>query len=279
MANIIITLGAGHGGIDSGALGQTGLNEKDCNLAIAKKSGQILSNIGAFDVKLLRDSDAYIGVRERGQMAAKLGSRCHVEVHINAFDTKASYVEVFHSVDIQSDKPYAQKMSDRIANVLGVASKGAEVRYGSKDKNGAYTDYYGVIDAASDGGVPHIFFPECGFIDYAPTEALLKQQTTLDSIATAIAQTICELFGIAFNANTASVSSVPTVPPQVIPSPSQNLDKVKQGTYYVREKPGFNAKVIGTVKGGQAFYTVPAALGFKRIIFNGKIGYVGPGAW
>ena len=277
--SIIISLGAGHGGIDSGALGQTGLKEKDVNLAVVKKAGQLLSNTGAFDVKLLRDTDVYIGVRERGQMASKLGSKCHVEVHINAFDKKASYVEVFHSVNIQSDKPYAQKMSDRIASILDVASKGAQVRYGSKDKSGANTDYYGVIDVASDGGVPHIFFPECGFIDYASTEALLKQQSTLNSIAAAIAQTICELFGIAFSATNTPIQPVAPVSPQTTTSSSQNLETVKQGTYFVREKPEFSARVIGTIKGGNAFYTVSAALGFRRIIFNGKIGYVGPGAW
>jgi N-acetylmuramoyl-L-alanine amidase len=297
MSNIIITLGAGHGGIDSGAIGQAGLKEKDCTLAVVKKVGQLLENIGTFDVKLLRNSDIYIGVRERGEMAAKLGSMCHVEVHFNAFNRKASYVEVFRSIELPCDAFLAQKMSDRIASILGVTSKGAQVRYGRADKSGASTDYYGVIDAARDGRVPHIFFPECGFIDYTQTEALLMQQSTLEKIATEIARTICELFGIAFNSNItqnniaagpannkASQPVTPLLPiapaqPQTTLVPNQKLGKVRAGTYYVREKPAFGAKVIGIVKGGQMLNTTPAALGFRCITFNGKTGYVGPGAW
>jgi N-acetylmuramoyl-L-alanine amidase len=306
MSNRIITLGAGHGGIDSGAIGPSGLKEKDCTLAVVKKAGKLLSDIGEFDVKLLRNADIYIGVRERGQMAAKLGSICHVEVHFNAFNRKSSYVEVFRSATLPNDTFYAQKMSDRIAFVLGVKSKGAQIRYGTAVKGGALTDYYGVINCARTGGVPHIFFAECGFIDYAQTEALLKQQSTLDAIAIEVAKTICELFGIVFNSNTTqdnitaspvnNTASQPVAPvqpvvpvqpiapvqlaqPQTTPVTNQKLEKVCAGTYYVREKPAFDAKVIGIVKGGQMFYTVPAESGFKRIIFNAKTGYVGPGAW
>jgi N-acetylmuramoyl-L-alanine amidase len=276
MSKIIITLGAGHGGIDSGALGPTGLKEKDCTLAIVIKAGQLLSGTGAFDVKLLRSTDVYIGVRERGEMAARMNSMCHVEVHINAFDRTASYVEVFRSVDLPGDAVYAQKMSDGIASVLGVSSKGAQIRNGSTDKNGKVSDYYGVIDAARDGKVPHVFFPECGFIDYAPTEALLRSQSTLDAIAAVIAKAICELFGVAFNTGTPTAPVIPAAPQ---PVSSLNLLKVRAGTYYVREKPSFTANILGTVKGGQTYNTAAAELGFKRIVFNGKTGYVGPGAW
>ncbi|MDR3643926.1 MAG: N-acetylmuramoyl-L-alanine amidase [Clostridia bacterium] len=347
----IITIGAGHGGIDSGAVGPTGLKEKDCTLAIALKTAELLSAVPEFDVHLLRSTDVYIGLAERGRMASRLGSRCHVEVHVNAFNGKASYASVWRSVHLPGDETDADKMSAAIAQALGVKSTGSQTKNGVEHPE---NDYFTVIETAYRGGVPHIFLPECGFIDHAPTEAKLRQQETVNVLAKAIAQSICGIFGVSLTAPSAPAPTSQPIegPPQTyevvttlrgyltadealggsnpkgtvkpgkytvfnrkgeavnvtlsagVPgswinaalnvkapataqtpaqapggSASGTVLTVAKGSYYVREKPDFTSKILGIVTGGQKYTVVPAALNFKKIVYNGNAGYVGPAAW
>lgn len=274
MSKIVISLGAGHGGVDSGAVGPTGLMEKNVTLGIVLKARDILCATGAFDVRLIRDRDVYVGVRDRGRMAASWGSKCHVEVHCNAFNGKASYMAVWRSCDLPGDAKYADLLSQRIAGVLGVKSIGNQVRYSASQGGGdgadfKHEDYYGVIDAAQDGGVSHVLFPECGFIDFKPTESKLRQPDVIEAIAKAVAETICDIFNVKPASGGKPAAN----------TAGKTIETVKCGSYYVREQPDFNGKILGVIKGGQKFETVPAANGFRKINFNGKTGYAGPGAW
>ena len=50
-------------------------------------------------------------------------------------------------------------------------------------------------------------------------------------------------------------------------------------TFYVRQSPSVASPDIGIVRGGQSYITELLPSSWRKISFNGKIGYVGPAAW
>lgn len=79
-----VMIDPGHGGKDSGAIGPTGLKEKDVVLAIGRKIRAKLSRTGEFDVRMTRDEDVFIPLEERTAMANKGRADIFVSLHINA---------------------------------------------------------------------------------------------------------------------------------------------------------------------------------------------------
>lgn len=297
MEKIIVTICAGHGGIDSGAIGPTGLREKDCALAVARKAARLLAETGRFQVHLLRDSDVYLGLAERGRVAAKLGSRCHVEVHVNASNGKQSQACVYRSLHLPQDAESADRMSEGIARALGVKSAGEKTRHAAQNPE---KDYYSVLEAAFRGGVPHAFVPECGYIDHPETERKLRDPAVLQALAEAIAQGVAAVFDRKADGNEiheAAEKRSPAPPEKAAEkAPGQAKEEPKRvekagaknsvpvltvapGNYYVRERPDFGARILGAVAGGERYAALPAEMNFRQIIYKGAAGYVGPSAW
>ncbi|MBE0607434.1 MAG: N-acetylmuramoyl-L-alanine amidase, partial [Deltaproteobacteria bacterium] len=79
-----VMIDPGHGGKDPGAIGRTGLKEKDVVLEIARRIREKLSRSGEFDVLMTRDEDVFIPLEERTAMANKGGVDIFVSIHINA---------------------------------------------------------------------------------------------------------------------------------------------------------------------------------------------------
>jgi N-acetylmuramoyl-L-alanine amidase len=79
-----VMIDPGHGGKDPGAIGSTGLKEKDVVLAIGRSVREKLSRSGEFDVRMTRDEDVFIPLEERTAMANKGGVDIFVSLHINA---------------------------------------------------------------------------------------------------------------------------------------------------------------------------------------------------
>lgn len=79
-----VMIDPGHGGKDPGAVGPTGLKEKDVVLAIGRKIREKLSRSGEFDVRMTRDEDVFIPLEERTAMANKGRADLFVSLHINA---------------------------------------------------------------------------------------------------------------------------------------------------------------------------------------------------
>lgn len=59
IANKVIVIDAGHGGIDPGAVGPSGSFEKDVNLAVAKRLCENLSQSGAIVIMTREDDNSY----------------------------------------------------------------------------------------------------------------------------------------------------------------------------------------------------------------------------
>jgi len=78
-----IVIDAGHGGNDPGAIGKTGLREKDINLDIAKRLAFLLKSEGV-EVILPRSSDAFIPLDRRVQITNNSKADLFISIHSNA---------------------------------------------------------------------------------------------------------------------------------------------------------------------------------------------------
>ena len=80
-----VVIDAGHGGHDPGAVGPSGLYEKNVVLDIAMRVREIMKNDYPFyNVILTRDSDVFIPLPERAEIANRNSADLFVSVHANS---------------------------------------------------------------------------------------------------------------------------------------------------------------------------------------------------
>lgn len=83
-----IVLDPGHGGNDAGAIGPTGVKEKDVTLDVVKRAAKALAAVG-LTAYVTRDDDRYVTLEERTARANQLGADLFVSVHCNAAENHA----------------------------------------------------------------------------------------------------------------------------------------------------------------------------------------------
>ena len=89
MRPLIIAIDAGHGGQDPGARGPTGTREKDITLQIARRLAQQVNATPGLKAYLTRDTDTFIPLTRRYQLAREHKADLFVSIHADAF-TKPS---------------------------------------------------------------------------------------------------------------------------------------------------------------------------------------------
>ena len=82
---IIVALDPGHGGEDPGAIGPTGLREKDVVLALALQLRDKLNALPGMRVMLTRDADFFVPLHERVRKARRVQADLFVSLHADAF--------------------------------------------------------------------------------------------------------------------------------------------------------------------------------------------------
>lgn len=95
-----VVIDPGHGGHDPGAIGPSGLREKDVNLRIAKRLKEKLlsegKRFGIQEVHLTRSTDRFIPLEERTAIAKKKNADLFISIHCNAAkDRRAHGVETY----------------------------------------------------------------------------------------------------------------------------------------------------------------------------------------
>ena len=81
----IVVLDPGHGGRDPGAIGPTGLKEKEVVLDLARKMQKILQkNAPSITVYLTRDGDYFLPLRKRTEIAKDYSADLFISLHVNA---------------------------------------------------------------------------------------------------------------------------------------------------------------------------------------------------
>ena len=84
---IVVALDPGHGGEDPGAVGPTGLREKDVVLAVALQLRDAINAMPNMRAVLTRDADFFVPLHERVRKARRVQADLFVSIHADAFIT------------------------------------------------------------------------------------------------------------------------------------------------------------------------------------------------
>lgn len=127
---IVIAIDPGHGGEDPGAVGPSGLKEKDVVLAIGLKLRERLNSNPKIRVMMTRDADFFVPLGERVRKARRVQADLFVSIHADAFITpKARGASVFALSTGGASSTAARWMADKenAADIVGgVNTKGVK---------------------------------------------------------------------------------------------------------------------------------------------------------
>ena len=90
LRNVIVAIDAGHGGEDPGAVGRSNTYEKNVVLAVAIRLHNYLAPIEGITPVLIRETDIYIDLRERMEIARSANADIFVSIHADAFEGESS---------------------------------------------------------------------------------------------------------------------------------------------------------------------------------------------
>lgn len=185
--NKTIVIDAGHGGYDPGAMGVTGLKEKDYNLAAALLLKDKLAALGA-NVILTRSDDTFISLTERCEIANNAGADIFVAIHANSSTSPslrgtATYYYAPSSnpslyAQLEKRKRLAQDVQTKLIDQLGTRNIGI------------LQENFAVLRGTK---MPSILV-ESAFLSNSDDEAILKDSAMREKIAEALAEGITQYF-------------------------------------------------------------------------------------
>ena len=218
----VIVIDAGHGGVDPGTIGVSGLKEKDITLGIALKLGKLIEdNIKDVKVVYTRKTDEAVDLYERGKIANEQDGKLFISIHCNSMPKKPSDVEGFEvyllrpgrtkeAIDIAErensviqyeDNPARyQKLTDENFILVSMAQS-AYMKYSEEfsdilnkqmgdelniDSRGVKQAGFYVLVGAS---MPSVLI-ETGYLSNYHDAAILKSQKGQEAIAKAIYESV-----------------------------------------------------------------------------------------
>lgn len=201
-----VFISAGHGGSDSGAVGN-GFKEKDLNLSIAMACGNYLKSKGV-EVQMSRVKDEDDDLNQEARESNAFGPDLTVSIHNNAGGGDG--VEAWYSIVGGLGKTCAENILAEVVKI-GQNSRGAKTRKGSNGR-----DYYGFIRQTNAPAV----IVECAFIDNATDIQIINTESKRVVMGEAIAKGILKTLGIADSApvttTTPTTKSIEEVAKEVI---------------------------------------------------------------
>lgn len=218
-----VMLDPGHGGKDEGAAGRHGLIEKSTVLALTRKVRRELEKISKhqnypLEIRLTRDEDVFIPLKERVKMANRWGADLFVSIHLNSspvsrvkgfevyfLSPEASDPETERLALKESDGELPAKKSD-VLNILSdvrttfhtqESAEFAEEMYSAiskrvlPNKRGVRQGPFTVLHGTN---MPAILV-EAGYVTHPQESKRLKNESYLKRLANAISSGIIE-FGV-----------------------------------------------------------------------------------
>lgn len=130
----VIVIDAGHGGSDAGAVGPTGLTEKEVTLAVALETEKILKK-QKFKVVMTRRTDIDVagrGASNVGELQARVDkippqANLFISIHCNAFSNPKSHgMETYHYSSSAEGKRLAKLLNEELAKFGGLQNRGVK---------------------------------------------------------------------------------------------------------------------------------------------------------
>ena len=128
----IVMIDPGHGGIDSGAVGEQGSEEKHIVLDIANNVRQLLQDHPKVEVRLTRDTDYFIPLYQRVEIAHQHGANLFMSIHADGYTSpEANGASVFALSNRGASSAMARYMSQKEndADKVGGAEVAAKDQY------------------------------------------------------------------------------------------------------------------------------------------------------
>jgi N-acetylmuramoyl-L-alanine amidase len=122
---VVVALDPGHGGEDPGAIGPTGLREKDVVLSIAMQLRDRINANPSMRAMLTRDADYFVPLHERVKKARRVQADLFVSIHADAFmNPEARGASVFALSQSGASSSAARWMASRenAADLVGGAN-------------------------------------------------------------------------------------------------------------------------------------------------------------
>ena len=125
----IVAIDPGHGGEDPGAVGPSGLREKDVVLAIGLQLRERLDAVRGLRVMMTRDADFFVPLNERVRKARRVQADLFISVHADAFYTpEARGASVFALSQGAASSSAARWMAEKENAADGVGGVNAATR-------------------------------------------------------------------------------------------------------------------------------------------------------
>jgi len=119
----VVIIDPGHGGKDSGAIGIGGVLEKDIILPISVRVGQILQQNG-LQVMMTRNSDYYVTLQGRVDMAERANADVFVSIHANSAGSSRPDVSGLEVYYYNNGVSLAQTVRSSILQSVNVRDRG-----------------------------------------------------------------------------------------------------------------------------------------------------------
>jgi N-acetylmuramoyl-L-alanine amidase len=114
-----VVVDPGHGGIDSGAVGKNGTEEKTLTLALARLVKSEIAAAGPYDVLLTRDEDVFMSLRDRVAFFRRNGADLVISIHADSLR-----LSQFRGASIYT---LSETASDQIAHELAESENMADI--------------------------------------------------------------------------------------------------------------------------------------------------------
>ncbi|BAQ65755.1 N-acetylmuramoyl-L-alanine amidase [Geminocystis sp. NIES-3709] len=118
----LVVIDPGHGGKDVGAVGIGGIQEKNIVLSISQQVASILEQQG-LQVRMTRDSDYFISLEGRTQMANSLNADVFVSIHANSAGASKPGVSGYETYYYQNGRGLAETIHRNIIRRVDVRDR------------------------------------------------------------------------------------------------------------------------------------------------------------
>ncbi len=222
----LVVLDAGHGGHDEGAIGPTGLREKDLVLDVTRRVARRLVKQG-LRVILTRRDDHFVALEQRTAVANDAHADLFLSIHANASTSRSPRGVETYFASLESSDEDSRRLAERENTALGASSPSAdsadplaailgdliETEHLQESSEFAKLAEGGLSGAAGDRsrGVKQAPFVvlmgvrmpaslvEIGFVTHPEEESALRQGRQKDEIAEALAAAVVD-FGRRYDA-------------------------------------------------------------------------------
>ncbi|MBS4217044.1 N-acetylmuramoyl-L-alanine amidase [Bacillus sp. FJAT-49711] len=171
-----IVIDPGHGGRDEGAAGANGTLEKGLTMNASLLLSEKLTTAG-FNVVLTRSSDDYVSLQDRAELAYIENADVFISLHFDSIEDSTVHGHTTYYY-YDSEMKLADTVHNHISNAINISDRG--VRYG---------DYY----VLRENQQPSLLL-ELGYLSNPAEEEIIKTNTYMDKITTAIEKGLVEYF-------------------------------------------------------------------------------------